>query len=222
MGEGTQEMSLDKLQEQMGELTKSLSTLAQNQQQLQQGIGSITSSLSEGLLQGKPAPEKTSFEKKDLDDLSRGELAQMITQNVLDAIEGNYFKPMKEEIEGVRQETRKTAVDKALESARAKYDDFGAWEEEMIAIAKSTPGVSVERAYALARFENPDKAAEVDKKFGPTEKESPAPMKKFFALSPSDGSSAGSTSEDDKDDGKSDIYRAAEKNLESVLESLPE
>lgn len=213
-------------EESIGKLADTVDKLVSNQSQMQEAIGSITQVVSQGLLGSGEKESKTPVSKEpvDLEGMSRAEFSQFLTSNILDALEENYVKPLQEEVKGVKSSTQKLSVQEQLKDAQGKHKDFDRWIEEIKVIAQNTPGISPEDAYHLARAKNPEKVGIVEKELGmsvetPEAVEPPKP--KFFALNPSVETSTEEGSEDEpKGPKKSFIRKAAEKNLNEVLEDF--
>jgi hypothetical protein len=225
--EAGNEIKLEDVVKQVSDLADVVTKMTSTQQTMQEGLSSITNALSEGLLSGGKTGEEDKKKQPeisadDLENMSRAELVQHTVQSVLGALDG-VIDPLKQEVDSVKQTTQKSSVARDIERARSAYKDFDKWGEEMVAVAETTPGISVERAYKLARLENPDKAAEMDKEFGLVEEKGEEDKKdtpKFFALNPSGTADFG----DDEDSGAndSDIRKALKKNLDSVLSDMDE
>lgn len=81
------------------------------------------------------------------------------------------LKPVTEAVQKAQQTAVSVDVKTQVEKFADQHPDFPEWKDEMLALAKDNPTLSVARLYNLAKLENPDKAKEIDKKFKKDEKE---------------------------------------------------
>ena len=78
------------------------------------------------------------------------------------------------------------------EKFAAKTKDFAEWSEEMQEIARDNPNLPISRIYAIARSENPTKAAEMTEKYkDKTQQEKPKPQGKKAPISLSTSGAGG-------------------------------
>lgn len=101
---------------------------------------------------------------EDIERLSRTEFANKIIDRVVKAVD-KQMKQVTEEVEGVRKDAGNTALENQIEKLEAKHKDFWDWQPEIKILAQENPGTSLQRLYAMAKHENPNKLAEMEKKY---------------------------------------------------------
>lgn len=99
-----------------------------------------------------------------LERMSRSDLVKTILAQVKGVVD-EAVKPLGETIQNTRKETVKDKVAAEMKSLADKNPDFNEWMDEIKEIAQQTPGISVTRAFKLAKSENPDKAKQLEEKY---------------------------------------------------------
>jgi hypothetical protein len=82
------------------------------------------------------------------------------------------LKPIKDGVTQAATAAQTVDVKVQVQQFAEKHADFNDWKDEMLALAKDNPTLTVQRLYTLARSENPDKAKELDKKIADAKKAS--------------------------------------------------
>lgn len=98
----------------------------------------------------------------DLEKATRKELVEFMTKGLVSEV-NKLLKPIQEQISENSTTAQRANLANEADKARAKYPDFDEFKTEMGGLIKTNPGLSLERLYLLARAENSDKAAELDK-----------------------------------------------------------
>jgi len=98
----------------------------------------------------------------DLEGLSRKELASVLGDSLFTRIKTELIDPMTKDLETGRANVTSAAVKVQVGNAEEKYPDFWKWGDEIREVLKTTPSLSVDDAYQLARSRNTEKAATVD------------------------------------------------------------
>jgi hypothetical protein len=146
----------------------------------------------------------------DLEKLDRKDFAAYITSQIMDRIQAEIVKPIKDEVGGITTHLGRNSIETQVRETAAVKLDFMEWKTEITDTLKANPKLTVRQAYALVREEFPDKAKKMDEKYMPkVKKETPA----FLGLMPSSSRTV-STS-------KMTATDAAEAAWESVMGSLP-
>lgn len=148
----------------------------------------------------------------DLEVLSREDFAKHIINQINKQVGGTIEKldqKINEASQNIQAVDSKAAVQKFAESKA----DFWDWKDELKSIVNDTPGISVERAYLLARQENPEKAKKLDAKYSPTDDKG---KPKFGGLTPTSGQTAKSTTMS-SDEAAEKAWQDSMSDLESVL-----
>jgi len=188
--EGSQGVSV----EQFNQLVNTVGTLAQGMQSLQQTIQQTA--VQQSMDNNSDDEDEQEDIGNDLEVLSRAEFAQHIT-NVLSKQFKSQIEEIAKQINEIRTGVQEVDTKTTIKEFAAQHKDFWDWQDELRAIVKETPGISIERAYKLARAENPKKARELDEKYNPSEvgKKRQA----FGGLTPTSGRTAKSTKMSAKD-----------------------
>jgi hypothetical protein len=204
---GQRQLSDDKIIAAFREMQNNNKTLA-NQ------LGAIERALKEGV-QNK-VEEEPVVDDKDLENLSRAEFAQYL----IGTIQKGVIEPIKEERKQDTVRAQQADLARQAKEVHDKYADFNSWHDEMRDNIKAHPGMTIERAYKLARAENPEKAEEVDVETGKKEKEREGKVKKaapkediiFGGLTPT----STLTSSSNKENGGMSVKEAANAAWDSV------
>lgn len=127
----------------------------------------------------KPAPVEET--PPDFDAMGNGDLAAYVESRISSQIEAAIQKalePFASEIVGLKTGQVERDGKAAVADMQSKHKDFADFKDEMIALAQENPTLSIPRLYAIAKAENPTKAAELDAKYNP-----PPPKVRPFTLS---------------------------------------
>jgi len=136
---------------------------------LQETVGALntrmdgieTTRVSERVADDEKAGKKPDTTDDQLEDMSRAEfMTHMITQ-----ISDTLIKPVAERIDGDAATARNNTATELIQQAADNHPDFQEFATEIKKIAREMPGISPERAYQMARSEDPDKSATMDEKY---------------------------------------------------------
>ncbi len=100
----------------------------------------------------------------DLEGMSRTDFANSIIDRVAKAV-NKQIKEVSNSVEDVRKDSNTKSLEMEVEKLEGKHKDFWDWQPEIRALAKENSGTSVARLYNMAKQENPEKLAELDKKY---------------------------------------------------------
>ena len=173
----------DNLEAQVKQLSDAVVLLMKNQEGMQTGMASITesmktlSSVSQQQQQQHKETEdqreaREQEERKAAERLGNDELENLDRAGFLAHIMGEINKSLSGLSDGLdkklsdindRADTDDTKAE--LRAVTDKHKDFMDWAPEIQKIIKDSPGLSLSRAYKVARDENPDKMKEVDEKY---------------------------------------------------------
>ncbi len=98
---------------------------------------------------------------EDLDEMSRSQFMSHIVEEISHVL----VKPLAQMVDNNAEGLTVKDTKKSVEDARDAHPDFMEFEREILQIAKDVKGISPERAYQMARNENPEKASEMDVKY---------------------------------------------------------
>lgn len=110
-----------------------------------------------------------------------GSLEGVISQAVEKAL-----GPLLQQVNGIQTDLVTTRSGLELEKVQAQNKDFREWKDEMIALAKVHPTLSLQDVYRLAKSNDPAKAAKLAEKYSPH----PPKPRPFGALTPGNGKAA--------------------------------
>lgn len=148
----------------LGQLASALETLATDMSEMKKTVGE---------LKEKPAPsddddddddEGTLPEGPDLESMSRQDFLKVVVKSVSKEL-GKELKKVQTSANSTREELERDRIKDQVSKVASANPDFWEWADEIRTIANETPGISVKRAYALAKEENPEKAKKLAEKF---------------------------------------------------------
>jgi len=125
----------------------------------------VINGLKDRLLDGQKVDEPDPLlddepEPDDLDNLDTKELIEYTQRKTTRAVMNELkplLEPLQNNIQDLTQKQTVTALKSEIDSVRAKDPGLDYWKQEIIGITKDTPGLSVKRALALAKLEDPQK-----------------------------------------------------------------
>lgn len=143
------------------------------------GIHNNIKTLTDSLAQQRNAKAEDDEEEEDGDDEDEDEDVNLETMSrtafanhLVSKMAKHTAKLLKEQIKGiskdlngVKAETAKDKMALDLKDAMDKHKDFEEWVPEVRSLMSETPGLSIKRAIALAKAEDPDKVAKMKEKY---------------------------------------------------------
>lgn len=148
------------------EFLQTITSMGDGMKALAEGMGKINSRIDD-IEKSTEGPEKKVDKKKNIDNLElldrksfMGVMLDEMKEIIADAV-----TPVKNSIENNTTNAGKEKLQKEIKKAQAANADFNEWGDEILDIAKKNPGISPQRAYVIARAENPNKAEKMDEKF---------------------------------------------------------
>ena len=168
----------------------------------------ITTKSSNGDDRQKAGPTEEEF-----NEMSQSDLLKHVNQAVADSI-AKATGEVRKDISKVSDSVMERSIKDELKGFAKDHPDLLDLTEEMKSIIDETPGLSIARAYSLAKAENPEKAKTLAEKY----KESDDTVKRppFGGLTPTSGASP--TGEDGKPLTQA---KAADKAWTETLQSFP-
>jgi len=154
------------------------------------------------------------FDGVDMEQLDRKDFAAMLLAKFEDRLAHHMkeaVKPLDERLGKVSDRVENDLANREINTAAGERPDFYEWRAEIAQLVKDNPGLSVTRAYTVARSENKDKATKMDEKYV---KKSEAKSPAFVGLTPTGGGGRGEGAT------KMKFNEAAEKAYADVLSSL--
>ncbi len=199
--------------EQFDKLTAGVTALAEGMTALQESTKQTNARMDE---LAKPPPTSNKDDKPgplddggaSLEEMSRPDFANAIIDKVVKAVDERIGK-VSEAVEGVRKDTGNQAIERDIEKLEAVHKDFWEWQSEIKVLAAENPGTSIARLYTLAKNENPEKLAELDKKYKDDKGGDKSNDKSFGGLTP--------TSSTTEDSSKMDKKSAADKAFDDTM-----
>ncbi len=209
-GTGVSQENFDKLVATVGGLTKGITAI-------QTGMVGMQQRAADGDAAQKKADEEAAAAAEDadvgdLEQMSRADFANYIGDNIVKTLQKEMLDPLNKKIEGIETTSVDKDIKMEVKELSGEHKDFWDWKSEMGEIAKATPGITLKRAYKLARSENPDKAKELDDKHKDTSGDKDEKAKGFGGLTPTSSATSKST--------KMDQATAVESAWDETMEGL--
>lgn len=154
------------------------------------------------------------FEGVDMEQLDRKDFAALLLTKFEERLAHHMrdaTKPLQEQLGKVSERLENDLAGREVNAAAGERPDFYEWRSEIAALVKESPGLSVTRAYTVARSENKDKTTKMDEKYA---KKSESKAEGFVGLTPTGGGGRGEGAT------KMKFNEAAEKAYADVLSSL--
>lgn len=159
--------------EQVADLRESIAGLVESNRILTEIVTNRPS--NEAVTAVEPVSELPGKYPEDIDMMSRQDYGEVLVNRSLMTMKAQIIDPLMAEIRGQEASRMKDSATRQITDMRDKYDDFQDWGQEMSAILKETPEISLQRARTVARAENPEKAVKLDEKYKKeTPQETPA------------------------------------------------
>lgn len=144
----------------------------ENVKTLAQGIAELNNLAKQRAQAAQQPPQQQEPEEEDepepsptdLETMDRAEYARYITGQVIKELK-TVLKPVEQKVNQVDQTVVAQRLATEVTELSARHKDFYEWQDEMLAIQRENPTLSVSRLYALAKAENPAKATELAKKY---------------------------------------------------------
>lgn len=193
----------------IGALGATLKEIQKGQQDLTVAVETVK---SRGSVEEKPKDTKEPTDE-EVNNLDQASLVKLIMSQVGKAIQGTSEK-LDKNITGLSDKISETSIKAELKEFSKEHPDIFDLGDEIKDIVNENPGISISRAYTLARSENPEKAKELDVKYNP-ETGKGKPAKPFGGLTPTSGMTPGGEKE------KMTPKAAADKAWEETLQSFP-
>lgn len=154
-------------------------------------------------------------EEPDWDNLGNKELAEAITGRIGKQL-AKSLKPIMEQMNETRTDTVQQRVAKEFQDLQTEFKDVSDWKDEMKAVAKDNPGLSVRNVYMLAKSLNGEKVQALKEAKEKQELEQDPDKDKpiFGGLTPTSSVSV-------PEDTKMDMKEASDKAWEEAMGNLP-
>lgn len=158
--------------------TVDVKELAATVQKLAGAVGGIHNNVkaltdSIASLRKPPSSEEEEEEEEEEDDgsnvnletMSRTDFANHLTKQFGKIVQKELGK-LEKRVEQVDTETARERLVKDLNEAQEKHPDLSEWVSEIKELRKENPKLSIKRAIALAKAEDPEKAEKMKAKYG--------------------------------------------------------
>lgn len=202
--------------EQFDKLAEGITALASGMQSLQESHAKTNERMDALAKPPKPDDDDGDLDpgNKDLEEMSRADFANTIMDKVVKAV-SKQIEQVTESVSAVRKDTGNIALEHEIEKLETANKDFWDWQDEIKVLANENPNTNLKRLYNMAKHENPDKLAELDKKYKANEDKGAGddPKKKpFGGLTP--------TSSTTEHTEKMDKKTAADKAYEDTMGNM--
>jgi len=174
-------------------------------------VGELTETLK--TRQNGNEDKKSDLSDEQLNDMPQSEFLKHINQSIAENI-AKATGAVKKDIDKVSDSFQENKIREDLKNFAKDHPDIADLTEEIKSIIEDTPGLSISRAYALAKTENPEKVKTLDEKYKPAD--DPAKKQPFGGLTPTSGTAPMG------DDGKPLTQeKAADKAWDDTLGKFP-
>jgi hypothetical protein len=99
----------------------------------------------------------------DVEKMNNAELSAHIGDSILARMKKELIDPLTKQISDLDGKSDRRMVSDDVAKAQEKYADFGQFTNEIAAMIKEKPDLSVDEAYALSKHNNPAKVEELEK-----------------------------------------------------------
>jgi type VI protein secretion system component VasK len=206
--------------QQVETLTKAMQLMATGQAQSQAQMQALAEAIAKGGEkpdEKKPDPNAPLFDGVDLEGLDRSQFGTLLLTKFMERLEAHMegkLKPVLDEIGTVKNTVTKDIGERSIANAAANNKDLYEWKDEISNLLKESPGLSLPRALAIARSENPTKTQAMAKKYG-SGGDGEKKEQKWLSLTPT--SRTGGT---ETGGGKMKFHDAAERAFDDVVASF--
>jgi len=205
-------------QQQIELLTKSVGLIAEGLSKMEGNQNMILETLARVTDQSK-AEVKHEIKEEfgadvDLEQLDRRQFATFIVRQAEAAFKEeikNMLGTVDSKVQDLATRFESKNASEQITKVSDNNPDFWEWSSEIKQLLSENPTLTVNRAYALAKSENPKKAEELHKKFAKPE---PKKQQSFFGLTPTSSISTRSNA------GKMSQKEAAEAAFDKVMGEL--
>lgn len=208
-------------------VTKSIGLLAQGMQASESRFNSFIEKVESGEIGGgknkesikdddtdKLNKESELFKDLDLEQMNRKQFAETLLSRAAEMFTVEMKKQLgsvDEKIGTLAERFESKNASEQITRVASDNPDFWEWSAEIKAVLKDTPNLSVQRAYALVKSENPEKATKLKLKFNPEKKTN----KSFIGLTPTSSKGGAGT-------GKKSFTEASAAAFDKVMSELGE
>lgn len=218
--------TVGELAQQVGVLTKAMSVLAQGNQEMQSSIRALSENIGQGFSSirkpdgegDKAPPNGNLFEGVDLEQLDRNQFGTMILSKFMERLDAHMegkLKPFEQKIGQIESTVVQDLGRRNIADVSSANKDLYEWKDEIAVILKESPQLSLARALAIARAENPDKNAAMQKKYASSGGDGDRQKLAFLGLTPTSRSGPS-----DGKGGKMKLSEAAERAFDDVVASF--
>ena len=178
-------------------------------------IDKLTAALREDR---KPAAPKGKTEE-EVDDMSQSELLNHMMSGVADLMDTKVGS-LSKNLDAFRGEVDNKDAKTVIRDFAKDHPEVYGYGKELQKIFTDTPGISMERAYNLVKFENPELVKDVEKEYLGKDEEDKSKKPRYGGLTPTSRITSG---DDDTggDEKKMDATEAANTAWNEALEDFP-
>lgn len=200
----------------LGKAIKGLGALVTQQSaasvKTNENLNALVESIKAGDLGGKK-PKDNEPDPDAINDMDNAALVPLILSE-LGKLMDDKLKTIDTKISNTNQGIVDEKVEKEFKALVVTNPDLFEWSGEITDLNKKTPGLSIKQLYNLAKFENPDKVAEMDEKFKKEEGDKGKDEPGLIGFMPTSGVTV-------EGDEKLTKEEAADKAWDDTLEEFP-
>lgn len=205
---------------QLGEVGKLVRGMVAIQAQQTSAIRELTTKQAAAVTDKSGVDEKDENDDIDVNSLDNGAFQKLIMKEIggmLDERLGQFGQ----KLDGVTTEFRTGKLREEYDKIKKDHPDFDDWSDEMKALAKTNPGLSLKQLYNLVRSEDTKKAKELDEKYVKADDKGKPDtgLTMFGGFRPTIGKTGGGDA--GKGGEKLDAAKAGEKAWEETVSRYP-
>ena len=211
--------ALAEVQAQVGVLTKAVTLMAQSQQETQTLLKDLPTMLKESHPDsGKESPSSKTdlFDGVDLEQLNRQEYGTLLLTKFMDQLSTHLddkLKPVTEKMSSIEEVMNRDLGSRQVKDVAGSNKDLYEWKDEIAILMKETPGLALARALTIARSENAEKNAAMQKKYASVSDSKDST--RFLSMTPTSRIGSG-----DEKSGRMKFQEAADKAFDDVVASF--
>lgn len=198
-------------------LTKAVGLMAAGMEEIKTQNKSLSDAVTQLAANSKPKEEPAPsldeiLEKADIEHMDKAGLVKFLAEHVGKVVEEKVAVVKKEandRVSTLEATFHGANANAAVKEVATANKDFFEWAPEMRILVAENPSLTIQRAYTLAKAENPKKAAEMTKKYAPPPSDTTG---RRFGLTPTSTGKEGS--------GKMSQKEASLKAFDEVMGDL--
>ncbi len=210
--------AIEAVSSQVNILSKAMQLMAQGQAEGQTRMQQLMEAIKEGGGRSREPERKVDanaplFDGVDIEQMDRAQFGTLLLSKFMERLDSHMdgkLKPLTDKIGSVESTLTRDLGTRSVQEASANNKDLYEWKDEISTLLKEAPNLSLPRALAIARSENPTKAKEMAKKYSGGD--GVVKGQKYLSLTPTSR-----TGGSDEKGGKMKFHDAAERAFDDLV-----